>query len=168
MLLIIVSASKFFILLTDYQPSLLKKQFSDRKAKKRYIAIVNGAPKQQQATIDIPIARHPNAPSTFRADSKGKPAITDYKLIASRNDHSLVTLHPHTGRTHQLRVHMAHLGTPIVGDKVYGQGADRMYLHAYSLEVTTRPEHRMTFVAPIPQPFLHEFPEANDESHLSF
>lgn len=146
---------------------LLKAQFADRKAKKRYIAISDGTPKQHEAMIDVPIGRNPSAPSTFRADSKGKAAQTDYTVLETRGNMSLVALAPHTGRTHQLRVHMAYLGTPIHGDRVYGRSADRLYLHAYSLEVTIGPEQRQTFVAPVPDSFAEHFPEVyNDVADL--
>ena len=147
--------------------TLLKSQFADRKTKKYYVAIVDGAPKQPVAKIDIPIGRNPSSPSTFRADSKGKSAVTDYKVLDSRDVTSLVALHPLTGRTHQLRVHMAYLGTPITGDRVYGKAADRLYLHAYKLEVTIAPEHRQTFVAPVPDSFQRYFPEVfSDVAHI--
>ena len=142
---------------------LLKSQFADRKAKKYYVAIVNGTPKQMEATIDIPIGRNPSTPSTFRADSKGKPAITDYEVLDIQNGKSLIALHPHTGRTHQLRVHLQHLNTPITGDRVYGKAADRLYLHAYKLELTTAPEKRQTFVAPVPSSFQQYFPEVYND-----
>ena len=142
---------------------LLKSQFADRKAKKYYVAIVNGTPKQMEATIDIPIGRNPSAPSTFRADSKGKPAITDYEVLDIQNGKSLIALHPHTGRTHQLRVHLQHLNTPITGDRVYGKAADRLYLHAYKLELTTAPEKRQTFIAPVPSSFQQYFPEVYND-----
>lgn len=146
----------------------LKQQFSDRRAKKTYLAVVQGAPKQPSATIDIPIGRHPSSPSTFRADSKGKEAVTDYELLATDNGRSLLLLHPHTGRTHQLRVHLAHIGTPIVGDRVYGQAGERLMLHAYQLEVTTIPEQRHTFTATPPSEFTSLFPEVMfDETNLS-
>ncbi len=131
----------------------LKSQFSDRKASKWYLAIVEGHPKLDKARIDLPIERNPSAPGTFRVDSKGKHAITEYEVIRSWDGYSLVKLHPFTGRTHQLRVHMQYLGTPIVGDRVYGKAGGRLYLHAYRLEITTRPETRQTFVAPIPDDF---------------
>lgn len=144
----------------------LKQQFSERKAKKTYLAIVSGQPKEPRATIDIPIGRHPSAPSTFRADSKGKEAITDYQVLATNGKQSLLLLQPHTGRTHQLRVHLAHLGTPIVGDRVYGKAGERLMLHAYQLEVTTVPEQRHTFTAQPPAEFVALFPEvAYVESH---
>lgn len=138
---------------------LLKSQFADRKAKKQYVAIVDGMPKELEAAVDIPIGRNPSAPSTFRADSKGKPAITQYEVLDSRDNKSLIALAPKTGRTHQLRVHMQFLGTPILGDRVYGKPADRLYLHAYKLELTTAPEKRQTFIAPIPDDFRAHFPE---------
>ena len=147
--------------------ALLKKQFADRRAKKTYLAIVRGAPKEPQATIDIPIGRNPSAPSTFRADSKGKPAQTDYHILDANDRESLVVLQPRTGRTHQLRVHLAYLNTPIIGDRVYGKAADRLYLHAYTLEVTIAPESRMTFMAPIPPEFTAKFPNGYDDvAHL--
>ena len=146
---------------------LLKSQFADRKTKKYYVAIVDGEPKQPVAKIDIPIGRNPSSPSTFRADSKGKSAVTDYKVLDSHAGKSLVVFHPLTGRTHQLRVHAGYLGTPITGDRVYGKSADRLYLHAYKLEVTTAPETRQTFIAPVPDNFQDYFPEVfNDVTGL--
>ncbi|NCU37551.1 RluA family pseudouridine synthase [Candidatus Saccharibacteria bacterium] len=139
--------------------ALLKAQFADRKAKKQYIAILQGVPDQTNATINIPIGRNPSSPSTFRVDSKGKPAVTDYTVFAANESESVAILTPHTGRTHQLRVHMQHIGTPIVGDRVYGSSSDRLYLHAYSLEITTAYNTRKTFTAPIPAVFNERFPE---------
>ncbi len=133
--------------------SLLQRQFSERKVKKLYYAVVDGHPKEAEALIDLPIARNPNAPSTFRVDANGKSAQTTYRVIKSNEKHSLVELRPATGRTHQLRVHMAYLGTPIHGDRVYGTAADRLYLHATSLEITIPTSTRRTFEAPLPPEF---------------
>lgn len=140
---------------------LLQKQFADRKTKKTYIAIVDGSPKLDKANIDLPIGRNPSAPSTFRVDGKGKNAITKYEVIQSNDKYSLVKLQPHTGRTHQLRVHMKYINTPIHGDKVYGKKADRLYLHAYSLEITIPNGDRRTFIAPVPDDFNNIFPDIN-------
>lgn len=145
---------------------ILKSQFADRKAKKDYVAITDGHLKQDEARIDIPIGRDPKHPSTFRPDSNGKPSITDYHVMARNDRCDLVRLHPQTGRTHQLRVHLAHLNTPIHGDRVYGKSADRLYLHAYQLEVTIAPEQRKTFIAPLPPEFTNMFPEATHELGL--
>ncbi len=142
--------------------AILKAQFADRKAKKYYVAITDGIPKQAKAKIDIPIGRNPNAPSTFRADTKGKAAVTDYEVLATNGKHALIALHPLTGRTHQLRVHLQHLNTPITGDRVYGKTAERLFLHAYKLELTVAPETRMTFISPVPHAFEAYFPEVKD------
>ncbi len=138
--------------------ALLQKQFADRKTSKTYLAIVDGAPKLAKANIDLPINRNPSAPSTFVVDSKGKSAVTKYEVVDSTNKYSLIKLQPQTGRTHQLRVHMKYLGTPIHGDKIYGKKADRLYLHAMSLEITIPNGNRQTFNAPIPVEFKKIFP----------
>ncbi len=138
--------------------TLLQKQFADRKTKKTYVAILDGVPKLDIANIDLPINRNPSKPSTFRVDSNGKSAVTKYEVLARDDKYSLVKLQPQTGRTHQLRVHMGYLNTPILGDKVYGQPAKRLYLHAYSLEITIPSGSRQTFTAPVPSDFNDYFP----------
>ena len=132
----------------------ISQQFTDRTIKKEYAAVVSGVPEQAVAKIDLPIGRNPSQPSTFRVDAVGKTAETVYEVTASSEKHALVALRPKTGRTHQLRVHMAYLGTPIVGDKVYGsEASDRMYLHAHKLEVTLPGGIRKVFEAPVPVEF---------------
>jgi len=128
----------------------LQKQFADRKAKKTYLAVVEGTPsviastaKQSSAAkkspgsprrarddspdefrIDLPIARNPKKPATFRVDPKGKPAVTDVRLIQILpNGNAVLELKPLTGRTHQLRVHLAYIGAPIVGDPIYNSSS---------------------------------------------
>lgn len=133
--------------------TLLQKQFSDRKTKKIYAAVLDGEPKNRSAVIDLPIGRNPSAPSTFRVDAKGKVAQTAYDVLDSDDTHSLVELRPKTGRTHQLRVHTSYMGTPIHGDRVYGKQADRLYLHAKSLEITIPGGERKVFAAPVPDEF---------------
>ena len=136
--------------------SKLQKQFAERKTHKCYYALVCGHPKQSHALINVPLARNLKKPTTFIADKDGREAITEYKVIASNDRFSLVELKPRTGRTHQLRIHMAHIGTPILGDPVYNPKspkADRMYLHAYSLEITIPEGQRMTFTALLPESF---------------
>lgn len=137
----------------DETASLLGRQFSDRKVKKTYYAVVEGTPKQPEALIDLPIGRNPKEPSSFRVDPSGKAAQTYYKVIGQAHGRSLVELRPTTGRTHQLRVHMAHIGTPIVGDRVYGKPADRLYLHAAQLEITIPTSDRRIFTAALPIEF---------------
>lgn len=138
---------------------LLQKQFADRKTKKTYIAVLDGHMKQSAAKIDLPIGRNPSAPSTFRVDANGKAAVTDYLVIDVNDGKTLVELRPMTGRTHQLRVHMAYLNAPIHGDRVYGKAADRLYLHAFRLEVTIPKGDRRVFEAPVPPEFTRGFTE---------
>ena len=133
---------------------LLKSQFADRKAKKEYLAIVKGTLSQSSALIDIPIERNPASPSTFRAGSNGKQAITSYDVLDANGSSSLVLLRPRTGRTHQLRVHMSYLGHPIIGDRLYGKEADRLYLHASQLEITIPGSERKVFKTGTPKEFL--------------
>lgn len=140
--------------------TLLQKQFADRKTTKTYLAIVDGVPKAAKAQIDLPIGRNPSAPSTFKVDVKGKPALTKYEVLAETANNALVRLYPRTGRTHQLRVHLKYINTPVMGDKVYGRAADRLYLHALSLEITIPTSDRQIFVAPVPEAFIDKFPEA--------
>lgn len=132
----------------------LQKQFSQRKAKKTYIAVVSGHLKQSEAVIDMPIERNPKAPATFRVGINGKSAVTYYKVLQESEHLSLLELRPETGRTHQLRVHLAELGHPIVGDTLYkGKPAPRMFLHAHQLEITTPSRERHTFESPVPNEF---------------
>lgn len=138
----------------------LQRQFAERTAKKTYIAITDGKPKLNAAKIDLPIGRNPSAPSTFRIDPNGKPAQTTYHVLAENDAQSLVELKPTTGRTHQLRVHLAHLNAPILGDRVYGKSSDcRMMLHAQKLEVALPSGERKVFEAAIPDEFKKFFPE---------
>ena len=126
----------------------LQKQFSERKAKKSYIALVTGELKEQHALIDLPIGRDPKKPQLFRVDPNGKLAITEYKVLEHfKEGYSLVQLWPKTGRTHQLRVHMHYLGAPIVGDPFYGgkKAGPRLFLHAASLEITLPSRKREIF-----------------------
>jgi 23S rRNA pseudouridine1911/1915/1917 synthase len=133
----------------------LQKQFADRKVQKTYVAVIPGVMDPAEAIIDMPIERNPKAPATFRVGARGKHAITAYKTMAQNSKYSLLELKPETGRTHQLRVHLANQKHPIVGDVLYnGEPADRLYLHAESLQIITghgQPER--TFTAPIPAEF---------------
>lgn len=138
----------------------LQRQFAQRTAKKTYLAVTDGVPKLAAAKIDLPIGRNPSAPSTFRIDPNGKPAQTTYRVLAATDTQALIELKPTTGRTHQLRVHMAHLATPIVGDRIYGKpDASRLMLHAHKLEITLPSGERKTFEAAVPKEFFIYFPE---------
>ena len=132
----------------------LQRQFAQRKTKKTYNAIVTGELNPTEAIIDMPIERNPKAPATFRVGANGKHAITHYKTLQQTEKYSLLELKPETGRTHQLRVHLAEQKHPIVGDTFYnGEPADRLYLHALSLELTLPNRERKVFTAPLPPEF---------------
>jgi len=132
--------------------SKLQKQFSLRKAKKTYLAVVEGTVEPVEAIIDVPIERNPKRPQTFRAGSAGKPAQTHYKLLKTfkkaNQAYSLLELKPTTGRTHQLRVHLAYAGHPIVADHLYGHEGKRLLLQAKSLEITLPNGERKVFEVP--------------------
>lgn len=148
----------------DAAAKKLQKQFSERTTKKEYIAIVKGIPTPNKAIIDLPIARNNSLPSTFIVNAKGKTAQTKYEVLESKNNRSLVKLNPKTGRTHQLRVHLAYIKHPIVGDRVYNdhysEKDSRMFLHAKSLEISIPPNNtnttsqRMVFESPLPNNFI--------------
>jgi 23S rRNA pseudouridine1911/1915/1917 synthase len=134
--------------------SWLQKQFGQRRVKKTYIAIVAGHFKQEHAIIDMAIERNPRKPQMFRVGTNGKTAQTEYKVLSTTENYSIVELKPTTGRTHQLRVHLHHIGHPIVGDPLYdGEKAERMFLHALSLEITLPNRERKTFTADLPEEF---------------
>ncbi len=138
----------------------LRREFQNRKAKKIYFAVVSGTPKLHDALIDLPLARNLKRPTTFLVSPNGKPSKTEYHVIKTNGTYSLLELHPLTGRTHQLRVHLKHLGVPILGDDVYGEPGEtrfpRLFLHAYSLEITipTKSGHeRKIFTCDVPEDF---------------
>jgi 23S rRNA pseudouridine1911/1915/1917 synthase len=134
--------------------SMLQKQFSTRKTKKSYYAVVEGVPEPPKAVIDVPIGRNPNKPQTFRPDPQGKVATTYYEIESHNDTFSLLKLTPTTGRTHQLRIHLQYIKHPIVGDTLYGDTeSDRLYLHAYSLEITIPGGERKVFISQLPDSF---------------
>lgn len=115
--------------------------FETRQVKKTYLARVHGLPQPESGLIDAPIAKDwPRRPLHHVNLESGKPAQTAYQTL-SKDEHSaqsLCRLEPQTGRTHQLRVHLQHIGHPIVGDKLYGREHDdapRLMLHATGLEL---------------------------------
>ena len=114
----------------------LQRQFEEHTVKKKYLALVEGVPAAEHGVIDLPLSSDPiNHPRQVVDYEHGKRAITEYRVL-TRGDVSLLALWPHTGRTHQLRMHCAHpdgLGCPIVGDELYGHKSDRLYLQAQAI-----------------------------------
>lgn len=137
--------------------SMLQKQFSQRKTKKSYMAVVSGRPNPDAAIIDVPIARNSKKPQTFQPDPKGKESQSQYQIVESNGQYSLLKLTPATGRTHQLRVHLNYIKHPILGDELYGGLlADRLYLHATSLEITIPGGQRKVFESQLPLEFAEQ------------
>lgn len=118
----------------------LKRQFAERLVKKRYLAVVAGEMTPPDGEITLALSADPLQPPRQKVDAAGKPAQTFYQLLAIRDNTSLVELRPVTGRSHQLRVHLAALGHPILGDNFYASpaqaaAAPRLLLHAAELQL---------------------------------
>ena len=157
---------------TDLSHLRLARQFADRTVKKKYLALMWGVPEQREGTVDAPIGRHPRNRQKFSVVESGRSALTRYGVVEEFDHLSLVELHPETGRTHQLRVHLAFMGHPVFADEVYGGGLSkvrgflketqrslkslyslihRQALHALSLSFTHPSSgEKMEFVAPLP------------------
>jgi 23S rRNA pseudouridine1911/1915/1917 synthase len=121
----------------------LQDQFRLRKVKKVYMALVDGKPPTPMGRIEAPVGRDPSHRQKMAVvtDEKGREATSEYFTRETFPTHTLLEVHPHTGRTHQIRVHMAFLGCPVTGDRLYGLRKpsikiDRQFLHAYQLTIT--------------------------------
>ena len=136
----------------------LQDQFRLRKVEKTYLALVDGKPPTPSGRVESHIGRDPSHRKQMAivSESRGREAISEYKTIATFRDHTLLEFHPLTGRTHQIRLHCAFLGCPIVGDEVYGRKKfsveiDRHFLHAYRLKIILPGEtEARLFEAPLP------------------
>ena len=138
----------------------LSRQFAARTVKKTYLALVAGRLKKESGTIDAPIARHPvhRQRMSIAQNARGRSALTEYRVLRGGNEVSLVECALHSGRTHQIRVHLHHLGNPLLGDKVYApklvKGFARQMLHAWRLGFThPRSGDWRDFEAPLPADF---------------
>ncbi len=136
----------------------LQNQFKSRLAKKTYIALVDGSPPAPQGIVDAPIGRdasHRQRMSVVQ-NHKGRPAQTRFLTIEQFRDHTLLSVQPLTGRTHQIRVHLKFLGCPVTGDSIYGSkkksiNMDRFFLHAQKIQITLPNQASSTeFIARMP------------------
>src|SRR5256714_7861710 len=143
----------------------LAKQFADRTTGKVYLALVAGTPRKSSGSIDAPIARHPvHRKKMSVAQRAGRAAKTEYRVLRSSSGASLVECTIHSGRTHQIRVHLHHVGHPLLGDKLYGGkragNFPRQMLHAWKLSFRhPRIRKTMSFTAPIPRDFSKATPK---------
>lgn len=125
--------------------------------RKHYLAVVEGVPDDESGLIDLALGKTSTRAAGWRivADPKGKPARTRWTRLAARDGRALLRLEPETGRTHQLRVHVATgLNMPIAGDPVYGRTSGPMLLHASALTVPREGKAAIEAVAPLPQTFI--------------
>ena len=134
--------------------TLLQQQFKSREIEKTYLALVDGAPPSDKGRIEAPIGRDPQHRQRFAVQDRGRQAVTEFRTRERFKHHTLLDVHPITGRTHQVRIHMQFLECPVVGDKVYGKrhpslAVERQMLHAWKMVV---PGHDV-FEAPIPEDF---------------
>jgi len=145
----------------DEALAFLAEQFKSRKAKKTYIAIVSGIPKEKKGRIETFIARDPKDRKRFTVSARGqgKASLTLYSVIKTWKAHSLILLRPKTGRTHQIRVHLRYLGHPVMGDAIYGFPEPAfpnagLMLQSRSLAITLPGEtEQRVFKAPLPERF---------------
>ena len=118
----------------------LQAQFKNRSIRKKYIALLDGIVPEDEGTIELSLCPNPlDRPRQMVDTQYGKPAITYYQVLERTDKYTRIAFYPHTGRTHQLRVHAAHpsgLHCPIIGDELYGKKDKRLYLHAESIEFT--------------------------------
>jgi 23S rRNA pseudouridine1911/1915/1917 synthase len=137
----------------------LQDQFRLRKVEKTYLALVDGKPPTPTGRVEAPIGRDPSQRKkmAITTPAKGREAVSEYKTLESFPNHTLLEFHPHTGRTHQIRLHCAFLGCPIVADIIYGHrkpslDLNRHFLHAFRLKITLPGEKSpRTFEAALPE-----------------
>jgi 23S rRNA pseudouridine1911/1915/1917 synthase len=125
---------------TDAAQSALMRGFAEHAIEKEYVALVHGKAPAPRGRIEAPVGRDPRDRQRMAVVAGGRQAVTEYEVLASRGEHTLLALRPRTGRTHQLRAHLAYLRLPIAGDRRYGGGQgpgglDRQFLHADRLRL---------------------------------
>ncbi len=132
----------------------LGKLFEQNHIEKTYWAVVKGTPKESQGIIDAPLAKVSERKDRWqmKVDAGGLPSLTAYRVMGTSGAHSWIEFKPKTGRTHQLRVHSAALGCPILGDKIYGEAdASGLQLHARAITIPLYAKKEpITVTAPVP------------------
>lgn len=144
------------IALTDSAHRSISGQFADRLVRKTYLALVEGIPRMPHGKIEAAIGRHAVHRQKMTVSERGRDSVTQYRVLASSLGKTLIQCQPHTGRTHQIRVHLKHLGHPIIGDPLYGRrgGHARHFLHAWKIAFAHPDSGKpMEFCAPLPADF---------------
>lgn len=154
----------------DRSQFILEQQLKDRSLKRTYWALVKGIIHPPSATIDAPIGFHPTLANRRGISEKGEQAITHYHTLRTFSNNSLLELELDTGRTHQIRVHLAHIGYPILGDGMYGirvPWISRQALHASSICFKSiKDQHEVKIEAPLPADFTRAIDFCSKESSL--
>lgn len=135
----------------------LNRQFETRNVSKTYLAVVHGVIDEDAGSIDKPLRRFGSGRVAVDP-GKGKPSLTEFRVLSRSLSYTLVKAYPHTGRQHQIRVHFYSLGHPVVGDPLYGSatirsGVSRLMLHAWKLTLPLPDGRRLSLEAPIPESF---------------
>ncbi|MFZ4774881.1 MAG: RluA family pseudouridine synthase [Terrimicrobiaceae bacterium] len=141
---------------TDIAHRSLSEQFANRTVKKTYLALVEGVPRMPHGKIDATIGRHAIHRQKMAVNERGRDALTQYRVLASSAGKALLECQPRTGRTHQIRVHLKHLGHAIVGDPLYGRRGEypRHFLHAWKISFAhPKSGKALEFCAPLPPDF---------------
>ena len=144
----------------------LQRAFELREVHKRYLAAVHGRPTVTTADIEAPIGRHPTRRTHMAVTRKGRPAQTAYTVLSASAGAALLDVRPRTGRTHQIRVHLASIGHPVLGDPRYGPqppAATRQMLHAWMLDFTDPSGERWRVAAAPPADMRRELRDLNLE-----
>lgn len=146
----------------DICHNIIAEQLKEHSIERTYHAIVTGIINEEEGTIDLPIGRHPNDRKKMAVNEKnGKSAVTHYKVLEHFNGYTYVKCNLETGRTHQIRVHMAYLGHPLLGDEIYGKKSTRFKTDGQTLHAKTLgfihpvTGERMAFDSPLPEYFEH-------------
>jgi 23S rRNA pseudouridine1911/1915/1917 synthase len=153
----------------------LSQEFESRNVIKKYLGIVRGILLQKKGSINVAVAKHSSKKNIMVLDKKGKPSLTDYEVVEEFGSYSLTQFQIHTGRTHQIRVHMQYLGHPVVCDNLYGNGEpvfissfkkkfklskseeqekpilSRLALHSFSINIKDTNGDAHTIEAPLPK-----------------
>jgi 23S rRNA pseudouridine1911/1915/1917 synthase len=141
---------------TDSAHRSLSAQFAGRLVQKTYLALVEGIPRMPHGKIEASIGRHAVHRQKMTVTERGRESVTGYRVLASFEGKTLMECQPRTGRTHQIRVHLKHLGHPIVGDPLYGRrgGQVRHFLHAWKIAFAHPDSGKpLAFCAPLPPDF---------------
>lgn len=162
---------------TEDAHRFLSRCFEERKMEKRYVGVVVGKPHAETGCVEAPLAEHPTRKGSMTVHPKGKASLTEYRILDAHATYSLVEFRPVTGRTHQIRVHAAHIGHPLACDPLYGNGKpvylssvkkkyriskaqdeerpmiQRLALHAHTLRFTDEQGDLVELTAPIPKEF---------------